>query len=87
MSPPPSARGFSREEQERSRKGFHMAMLVPLTLRGWARGLWQPPRDTYLPGKNVTVSAELKGVSVLLFPRVTAHKFKIHLLPVQLSFV
>lgn len=40
-----------------------------------------------LPGKNVTVSAKLKGVSVLLFPWVTSHKFKIHLLPIQLSFV
>lgn len=79
--------GSCRSEEQGSRKGFGLATLVPLALRGSARGLWQPPRDTYLPGKNVTVSAKLKGVSVLLFPWVTSHKFKIHLLPIQLSFV
>ena len=44
-------------------------------------------QDIYLPGKNMAVSAKLKGVSILLFPWVTAHKFKIHLLPIQLSFI
>lgn len=75
----------------KSREGFGIAILVLLSLRGcdgvgWG-GLWQPPRDTYLPRKNVTMFAKLKGVSILFSPWVTSHKFKIHFLPIQLAFV
>lgn len=71
----------------KSRKALGDAVLGLLALRGWAGVCGSHLRDTYLPGKNVAVSAELKGVSILLFPRVASHKFKIHLLPIQLSFV
>lgn len=43
--------------------------------------------DTYLPGENVAVFAELQGVSILLSPGVTPDQLKIHLLPIQLSLV
>lgn len=44
-------------------------------------------RDTYLPGENVAVFAELQRVSILLSPGVTPDQLKIHLLPIQLSLV
>ena len=83
VSPSPSPGGYNS-----GRAGKHLATwcgchwLLGAGLGGVAT-LW----DTYLPGKNVAVSAELKGVSILLFAWVASCKFKIHLLPIQLSFV
>lgn len=41
----------------------------------------------YLPEKDVTVRAEVQGVTVLLSVRIAATQLKVHLLPLQMTFI
>lgn len=40
-----------------------------------------------LPEKDVTVCAEVQGVAVLLSVRIAAAQLKVHLLPLQVTFI
>lgn len=41
----------------------------------------------YLPEEDVTVCAEVQGITVLLSVRIAAAQLKVHLLPLQVTFI